>query len=375
MFNKDKLLNRIGLVSCPMGRANIQPFISLIKIISHIDPNANIIAVQEKEASIIEYRNFPNTNIIIIIHESSLISMTRILNYAITQIKISFEIIFCRDVKTWIFYIDNGLILPIIISKVLRKNIFILLGGFQEREISIKGDYLDKFSYYLTTINRNFCDKIIIYSPRLITDWKLESYINKIFIAHEHILDFSLFHNDIKLSSRPQYIGFIGRLSEEKGIINFIKALPIIIKSHDIRVMIGGSGPLFDEVKTYLKDAGISEFVDLLGWIHHDELPKYLCSLRLLIIPSFTEGLPNIMLEAMASGTPVLATPVGAIPDIIIDKKTGFIMENNSPPCIAKNVKRVFSFSNLENIAYEGKKFVLKNYSFEKTLEKWNEIF
>ena len=117
--------------------------------------------------------------------------------------------------------------------------------------------------------------------------------------------------------------------------------------------MIGGSGPLFDEVKTYLKDAGISEFVDLLGWIHHDELPKYLCSLRLLIIPSFTEGLPNIMLEAMASGTPVLATPVGAIPDIIIDKKTGFIMENNSPPCIAKNVKRVFSFS--WSIAYEGK--------------------
>ena len=85
--------------------------------------------------------------------------MTRILNYAITQIKISFEIIFCRDVK-------HGYFISIMAQffnnyfKVLRKNIFFLLGGFQEREISIKGDYLDKFSYYLTTINRNFCDKL-----------------------------------------------------------------------------------------------------------------------------------------------------------------------------------------------------------------------
>ncbi|MDI6867848.1 MAG: glycosyltransferase family 4 protein [Methanoculleus sp.] len=94
----------------------------------------------------------------------------------------------------------------------------------------------------------------------------------------------------------------------------------------------------------------------------------------LLVLPSYTEGLPNIMLEAMACGTPVLATPVGAIPDVIIDGKTGFIMENNSPECIADNVVRALEHPDLEQIAEAGRRFVEENFSFEKTVENWKEI-
>ncbi len=95
---------------------------------------------------------------------------------------------------------------------------------------------------------------------------------------------------------------------------------------------------------------------------------------RLLVLPSYTEGLPNIMLEAMACGTPVLATPVGTIPDVIIDGKTGFIMENNSPECIAANVVRALSSPDLERIAEDGKRFAEENFSFEKTVENWKGI-
>jgi glycosyltransferase involved in cell wall biosynthesis len=102
--------------------------------------------------------------------------------------------------------------------------------------------------------------------------------------------------------------------------------------------------------------------VDLPGWISHDDLPGYLNQLRLLVLPSYTEGLPNIMLEAMACGTPVLATPVGAIPDVIIDGKTGFIMENNSPECIAENVIRALNSPDLERIAENGRRFVEENF-------------
>jgi glycosyltransferase involved in cell wall biosynthesis len=70
----------------------------------------------------------------------------------------------------------------------------------------------------------------------------------------------------------------------------------------------------------------------------------------------------------------VLATPVGAIPDVIQDGITGFIMENNSPECIARNVIRALNYPDLPGIAENGRKFVEENYTFDKTVGTWRDI-
>ena len=114
--------------------------------------------------------------------------------------------------------------------------------------------------------------------------------------------------------------------------------------------------------------------VELTGWIPHDELPDYSNMSKLIVLPSYTEGLPNIMLEAMACGTPVLATPVGAIPDVIKDGETGFIMENNSPECIAENVERALNHPDLDKIVKNARESVEKEFTYEATLGRYRKI-
>jgi glycosyltransferase involved in cell wall biosynthesis len=140
--------------------------------------------------------------------------------------------------------------------------------------------------------------------------------------------------------------------------------------------MVCGEGNLTTQIKKLVKTEGISDCVKIMGWIPHQDLPKYLNEMKILVLPSFTEGLPNIMLEAMACGTPVLATPVGAIPDVIKDGETGFLLRSNDPKHIAERIIELLNKPELlEKVSVNAYNFVRGNFSYEKTLESWRRIF
>lgn len=279
-------------------------------------------------------------------------------------------------VDAWIFPVCGEALFPsVTLAKILRKPIILSLPSSTESMMKHRFDSLSLVVVLFAKVNYLLADRIILYSPALMQEWDLEKYRHKILIAHEHFLDFNTFTVTTPLPDRAPLIGYIGRLSGEKGVQHFAQALPAILSDRqDLHVLIGGDGPLKETVEASLQKGGVTARVDLPGWISHDDLPGYLNQLRLLVLPSYTEGLPNIMLEAMACGTPVLATPVGAIPDVIIDGKTGFIMENNSPECIAENVIRALNSPDLDRIAEAGRRFVEENFSFEKTVENWKGI-
>lgn len=309
----------------------------------------------------------------------------RILKFVMTQIRISYNLVkIYKNIDVVIFFLGTRTFpLPMLLLKLLKKKTVLIAVGsiigatYVERTSYIRRFISSHIPRIFAELNYALSDKIIVYSENLIDKLGLEKYKNKILVAHEHFLDFDKFKIKKKLDERNNLVGYIGRLSEEKGTLNFVRAIPevLILKGKNkIRFLVGGDGSLQDKVREYLREKNLQDKVKLTGWILHDELSDYLNKLKLLVLPSYTEGLPNIMLEAMACGTPVLATPVGAIPDVIKDGETGFILEDNSPECIARNVIRVLNYPNLDKIVKNARELVKKEFTHKAAVERYRKI-
>lgn len=120
---------------------------------------------------------------------------------------------------------------------------------------------------------------------------------------------------------------FLGRLGKRKGIYDLLKALAIVKKRFpNIVLKCGGDGEL-DSVASYAKDLGISDNVEILGWVRGKEKQSLLRQASIYVLPSYNEGLPMAILESMAAGLPVISTTVGGIPDAICSGEEGILIE------------------------------------------------
>ena len=123
----------------------------------------------------------------------------------------------------------------------------------------------------------------------------------------------------LRIEKKSLVIGVVGRLEPEKGQIVFLKALKKVLqKLPHAKALIIGDGQERAKLEGYCKANVISDNVIFTGYISN--VADYYQIMDLLVIPSFSEGLPNVLLEAMACGIPVIATSVGGIPEVINDK-------------------------------------------------------
>lgn len=382
--NKNRNPN-ICLITSPRIKASIAPLSNLIAILIKLSTQLYIITGNMNVDEF--YKNkrvYPTESICIycLNHRKGKKSLLSIISYLALQLKASYRIhMLSKSVDSYVFFLAECFILPLVTAKISKKPVYLSLGSsalkttkFTKND-KISDKIFDKIARLSEKMMYFFSDYIILYSPSLVQDWNLEKYDKKVLIAHEHFLDFENFKLKCTINERNYTIGYIGRLSPAKGVVNFINAIPYILSDKsDIKITIAGEGELESDINLYLMENTLNEIVQLESWIPHEELPNHLNNIKLLVISSYTEGLPNILLEAMACGTAVLANPVGVIPDIIKDETNGFIMENNSPECIAKNVIRALNHPNFEDIIENARNYVVKKFTYECAVDHYRKV-
>ena len=373
----------IAVITAPFYTA--VPKIFIANLLELLEPSSNEIYTI---TGFFSYKAKPNTKIHIISIKKDDIRgsvLRRILRYLLAQPRVAFNLLkISRKIDIVIFFLGTRTyLLPLLVATLLNKKTVLAVTGSESQGARLDPNKklfgLDRvYSVVIGILERidfHLADQITVESKGTISFQGLNKYRKKIAINGAMYIDTNLFAVKKELKDKRNLVGYIGRLAQGKGILNFLKAMPLILKEcNDVEFFIGGDGPLFDEIKNEMGDKKLHDKVKLAGWIPHDELPDYLNELKMLVLPSYSEGLPNIMLEAMACGTPVLATAVGGVPDVIKNGETGFILENNSPECIAENVMSALNHPELDKIVKNARKIIEDKYTYDAAVERYKKI-
>jgi len=136
---------------------------------------------------------------------------------------------------------------------------------------------------------------------------------------------------------RPAVVGMVARLSAEKGVDLFVRAAAQVAGtiSH-VRFVVVGDGPDREELETLIDQLRLQPFVSIMG--RRNDMPSQYASFDLLVSSSRKEGLPMAILEAMASGLPLIATAVGDVPNVVRNGETGILLPAGDPEALASAI-------------------------------------
>jgi glycosyltransferase involved in cell wall biosynthesis len=293
------------------------------------------------------------------------------------QLRTSIELVKIRkDIDVVLFYAAYPFfILPLLTAKLLKKkSVEVVTRSVSDTESGHVSSWLFKRQ---EQIMFSLLDGISPESKGVLDRLRLDKHERKILPEGARFVDTSRFRVCTKFTDRDLVVGYIGRLTAEKGVTELVDAIPLIAKEKHVGFLIGGAGAELGALKEKCARMSAEEDVSITvpGWIAEEDLPRSLNKLRLFVLPTHhSEGLPTAVLEAMACGTPVLAAPLGGIPDLITDGVTGFLIEAHSPSRIARDVVRTMDRPDLEKIAQNARELVELRFTKEAAIGRYKAI-
>lgn len=183
------------------------------------------------------------------------------------------------------------------------------------------------------------------------------------------------FRSEIGVGNETLLVGNIGRLSPEKGQSDFILAASAVLKKRkDVRFILIGKGDDESRLRELARDLGILNDIIFAGYMTN--MVSIYNSLDLVVQSSYTEGMPNVILESLAMEVPVIATDVGGTSEAVINKETGVLSQPKRPEAMAANILNfVEDKKAFQRMAQKGRKLVCEKFSIDERTRKLSEIY
>lgn len=219
----------------------------------------------------------------------------------------------------------------------------------------------------------NLSDKIIALSE----EWKnyLETLLedkNKIVIIYNALVVPKNFQKDLN----NQKFLFLGKIGERKGIYDLIDVFKKVVEEFpQAHLYVGGDGEV-DKLEKNIKEAKIDKNVKYIGWVTGKEKEKYLKESSFYCLPSYNEGMPMSVLEAMAYKNVVITTNVGGIPQVIKNGENGFIINPKDKQKMFENIVKALKDENLrKKISDRARETIENKFDITKNIENLIKIY
>lgn len=181
----------------------------------------------------------------------------------------------------------------------------------------------------------------------------------------------------IKNKKKEDYILYTGRLETRKGLIDFIESAKCVCREHaNIKFVLTGKGTIKKYLERRINECGLKNNFYFAGFVDQSKLLEYYQNATICALPSYYEGLPTTLLEAMSCGIPSIATDVEGSSELIKDGETGLLVPPRNPERLAEAILRLLDDEELRTrLGANARKYIVTNYDWELITDKIEEIY
>lgn len=234
--------------------------------------------------------------------------------------------------------------------------------------------FVSHFAYKVVGVSDHTCQNLARYEK--ISKKKIMTIMNGIDLTKYEInIDKRRKRIELGLNGKGPIIGLAARLVEAKGIGYLLRAMMDVVPLFpDISLLIAGDGPLQDGLKRMSVDLGIEKWVLFTG--PRLDIPELLQMFDIYILPSVSEGLPMILLEAMAAGCPIIATEVGGVPMAVHHGQNGSLVKPEDPKALSSEIIRLLSNKDMrERYSENGIRLAREEFSAEAMTRSYEKLY